>query len=97
MSFIDRIKRDWKAVTVIAGIVGGSIGAWNYTMARAEETANKAVDAKVNTAMIEGAKKAAADAVKEQLPAIAKQVAKEAAAEVIRQQEEAKKNGRGNP
>lgn len=91
MSLIERIKKDWLSLTVIAGIVGGSIYAWNYTMAAAEETAQKAVDAKVNTAMIEGAKKAAADAVKEQLPDIAKQVAKEVAKEVVKQQEEAKK------
>jgi hypothetical protein len=86
LSFIGRIDKTWKAVMVIIGIIVSTIGGWNYTMAQAKETAQTAVDAKVNSAMIEGAKKAAADAVKEQLPEIAKQVAKEVAAEVVKQQ-----------
>lgn len=85
---LKEVSNSWKSFMVIGGIVVATILGWNYTMAQAEETAQKAVDAKVNTAMIDGAKKAAADAVKEQLPDIAKQVAKEVAKEVVKQQKE---------
>ncbi len=93
MTFVDKIQKSWKSLAVIGVIIGASIGAWNYTMAQAKEVARTEVQATVNKEMIDGAKKAAADAVKEQLPQIAKQIAKEVAQEVIKQQrEEAEKS-----
>lgn len=80
---LDSVNKNWKALTVIGVIAGGSIFGWNYAMAQAGEVAKKEVQATINKEMIDGAKKAAADAVKEQLPAIARQVANEVAQQII--------------
>jgi ribosomal protein S7 len=57
-------------------------------MAQAKDVARTEVQATVNKEMIDGAKKAAADAVKEQLPAIAKEVARETAKAMVEAQKE---------
>ena len=80
-----QISDNWKALAAIGVIFGTGIGGWNYTMAQVDDRVQVQVDAKVNKAMIDGAKQAAADAVKEQLPAISKQVAKDAAKEAIQE------------
>ncbi len=97
MGLLSDISKNWKSLTVIGGIFAAGIVGWNYTMAAAEETAQKAVDAKVNQAMIDGAKRAAADAVKEQLPEIAKQVAQEVAKQVVEAQKAEAKRNKPNP
>jgi hypothetical protein len=86
MALLAQIQKNWAALLVIGGIVGSSIYGWNYAMAQAAETAKKEVQATINKEMIDGAKKAAAEAVREQLPIIAKEVAKEAARAVIEEQ-----------
>ncbi len=97
MSLIDKVKENWQALAVIGGIVAASIVGWNYAMAQAKEVAQQAVEAKVNKAMIDGAKQAAADAVKEQLPAIAAEVAKQTAAAVVEAQKNEEKKKGGSP
>jgi hypothetical protein len=93
MTFLDNIKKNWAAILVIGGICGTTIYGWNYAMAQAKEVARTEVQATVNKEMVDGAKKAAADAVKEQLPAIAKEVAKEVAKQVVEAQKEEAKKG----
>jgi predicted negative regulator of RcsB-dependent stress response len=92
MSMLAEIQKNWKALGVIGVIIGGTIFGWNYAMAQAKDAARTEVQATVNKEMIDGAKKAAADAVKEQLPAIAAEVAKQVAAEVVKAQKEEAKN-----
>jgi len=92
MTFLDNVRKNWAALAVIGAIIGASVGGWNYAMAQAADVAQKEVQATINKEMIDGAKKAAADAVKEQLPEIAKQVAKEVAKEVVKAQKEEAKN-----
>lgn len=77
MPLIDTINKSWKAWAVIGGIIATTIFGWNYAMAQVEKTAEAKVQATINKAMIDGSKDAAAQAVKEQLPAISKQVAKD--------------------
>lgn len=86
MTFLEQVKKNWVALTFIGGIVGASIFGWNYAMAQAKDAARTEVQATVNKEMVDGAKKAAADAVKEQLPTIAKEVAKEVAKQVVEAQ-----------
>ncbi len=94
MNPIGEIRKSWRSLAVIGGIVGTAILAWNYTMAQARDVARTEVQATVNREMIEGAKRAAADAVKEQLPEIAKQAAQEAVKALIEAQKaEAARNG----
>lgn len=76
MTLLEQVKKNWQALAVIGAIIGVSVGGWNYAMAQSAEVARKEVQATVNKEMIDGAKKAAAEAVKEQLPIIAKEVAK---------------------
>jgi CheY-specific phosphatase CheX len=85
MGMLQQVDKTWKAIGIIIGIVAGSIVGWTFTMAQAAEVAKKEVQATVNKEMIDGAKKAAADAVKEITPDIAKIVAQE----MIKQQREA--------
>jgi hypothetical protein len=85
MGMLQQVDKTWKAAGIIVGIVAGSIVGWTFTMAQAAEVAKKEVQATVNKEMIDGAKKAAADAVKEITPDIAKIVAQE----MIKQQREA--------
>ena len=85
MGILQQVDKTWKAIGIIIGIVAGSIVGWTFTMAQAAEVAKKEVQATVNKEMIDGAKKAAADAVKEITPDIAKIVAQE----MIKQQREA--------
>ena len=94
IGFIERINRDWKALVTIGVIVVSSVYGWNYTMAQAADVAQKEVQATINKEMIDGAKKAAADAVKEQLPAIARQVAAEVAKQVVEAQRAETKKGK---
>lgn len=75
--FLKQVQENWKALAVIGAIAASAIGGWNYAMAQAADVAKKEVQATVNKEMVDGAKKAAADAVKEQLPIIAKAVADE--------------------
>jgi type II secretory pathway pseudopilin PulG len=86
MTLFEQVKKNWQALAVIGAIIGASVGTWNYAMAQAAEVAQKEVQATVNKEMIDGAKKAAADAVKEQLPIIAREVAKEVVKEMQNQQ-----------
>ena len=74
---LKKVDSTWASLAIIITIVAGSIVGWNYTMAAAEDVAVKATQATVNKAMIDGASQAAAEAVKQQLPAIAREVAKE--------------------
>lgn len=85
-NLINKIQSSWKAWAIIGGIIGVSIFSWNYAMGQVETTAQKAVDARINKAMIDGAKDATAQAVKEQLPAISKQAAKDVVEELKAQQ-----------
>ena len=85
MGMLQQVDKTWKAIGIIIGIVARSIVGWTFTMAQAAEVAKKEVQATVNKEMIDGAKKAAADAVKEITPDIAKIVAQE----MIKQQREA--------
>lgn len=87
---LKKISDNWKALTVIGTISIASVSGWNYAMASAAETARKEVQATVNKEMIDGAKKAAAEAVREQLPAIAKEVAQEVAKQVVEAQKKEK-------
>jgi len=83
---LNKIQTTWKAWAVIGGIIGVSIFSYNYAMGQVEITAQKAVDARINKAMIDGAKDATAQAVKEQLPAISRQAAKDVVEELKAQQ-----------
>jgi hypothetical protein len=85
MGILQQVDKTWKAAGIIVGIVAGSIFGWTFTMAQAAEVAKKEVQATVNKEMIDGAKKAAADAVKEITPDIARIVAQE----MVKQQREA--------
>ena len=85
-SLLSKINTNWKAWAIIGGIIGVSIFSWNYAMGQVEATAQKAVDARINKAMIDGAKEATSQAVKEQLPAISKQAAKDVVEELKSQQ-----------
>lgn len=77
MPFLKQVQENWKALAVIGIIAASAIGGWNYAMAQVKETTKTEVQAQINKEMVDGAKKAAADAVKEQLPIIAKAVADE--------------------
>ena len=85
-ALLNKVQSSWKAWAVIGGIIGASIFSWNYAMAQVEQTAQKAVDARINKAMIDGAKEATATAVRDQLPAISKQAAKDVVEELKAQQ-----------
>lgn len=85
-NLLAKVQSNWKAWATIGVIIGGSIFSWNYAMGQVEATAQKAVDARINKAMIDGAKDATAQAVKEQLPAISKQAAKDVVEELKQQQ-----------
>ena len=90
MGFFERLKEDWAAVTLIVGMLTFGVLGFNYTMAQAKDAATTTVEAKVNKAMIDGAKEAARKAVEEQLPAIA-EAAADAAIEKYAKKQEAKK------
>jgi len=83
---LGKVQSNWKAWAVIGTIIAVSIGGWTYAMGQVEATAQKAVDARINKAMIDGAKEATAQAVKEQLPAISKQAARDVVEELKAQQ-----------
>lgn len=80
------VKKNWAALAVITGIMATTIFGYNYVLAQSKEVAKTEVQATINKEMVDGAKKAAADAVREQLPAIAKQVAEEVAKQVVEAQ-----------
>jgi ribosomal protein S7 len=82
MALMDQIKKNWAAWLVIGGIAGGTFYVIDMIDARAEEVARKTVQAEVNKAMIDGAKEAAKQAVKDELPKISKQVAKDVVQEL---------------
>ena len=86
VSFITKINDNWKAWAVIGGIIVVSIGGWNYAMAQVEKTAEAKVNAVINKAMIEGAKEASKQAVKDELPAISRQVAIDVVNELKKEQ-----------
>jgi len=83
---LNKVQSSWKAWAIIGGIIATSIFGWTYAMGQVETTAQKAVDARINKAMIDGAKDATAQAVKEQLPAISRQAAKDVVEELKAQQ-----------
>lgn len=88
MPVLADVKRNWAGITVITAIMGATLFGYNYVLAQAKDTAKTEVQATINKEMVDGAKKAAADAVREQLPAIAKEVAKEVAKQVVEAQKE---------
>ena len=85
-NLLNKVQSSWKAWAIIGTIIAASIFSWNYAMGQVESTAQKAVDARINKAMIDGAKDATAQAVKEQLPAISRQAAKDVVEELKQQQ-----------
>ena len=85
-SFLNKISSTWKAAAVIGGIMVVSIAGWTYAMDQVEKTAEKKTQAVINKAMIDGAKESAAQAVKEQLPEISKQVANEVVQQLKQEQ-----------
>ena len=86
VDFLNKIQSQWKSMAVIGGILITGIVGWNYAMAQVEKTAEKTTQATINKAMIDGAKDSAAQAVKEQLPAISKQVANEVVQQLKQEQ-----------
>lgn len=85
-NFLSKISSTWKALAVIGGIIVVSIAGWTYAMDQVEKTAEKKTQAVINKAMIDGAKESAAQAVKEQLPEISKQVANEVVQQLKQEQ-----------
>lgn len=85
-NFLNKIQSTWKSLAIIGGIIAFGIMGWNYAMAQVEKTAEKTTQATINKAMIDGAKDSAAQAVKDQLPTISKQVAKEVVEQLKQEQ-----------
>ena len=86
MALLEQVKKNWAALAVIGGIVGGSIFGWNYLMDQVAQAADIQVKATINKEMIDGAKQAAKEAVKEIVPDVAKQAAREAVRELLQAQ-----------
>lgn len=85
-SMINSVQKNWKSMAIIGAIIATSIFGWTFAMGQVKQVAQDAVDQKVNKAMIDGAKEAAAKSVAEQLPAISKQVAQDTVREMMVQQ-----------
>jgi L-aminopeptidase/D-esterase-like protein len=95
MSLLTEKNKTLATILTVFTLVGGSVGAFAFTIAQAQEAARTEVKATLNKEMVDGAKQAAKDAVKEVLPDAVKQAAeaaaKEAAREAVKQYVESQK------
>jgi hypothetical protein len=93
MDILDLIPVKARWPLLIAAIGAATLGGWWELEAHAADIAEKTTQATVNKAMVDGARQAASDAVKdalkEQLPLMVKEVAQATAKAIVEEQTKA--------